>query len=85
MRANDAPALHGLSPADLAERSSTERPDAVERPASELKAVSLKKRYKSRVVVKDVSLDVTSGEVNLNGPLDSLQLALQAEYRVDSA
>jgi lipopolysaccharide export system ATP-binding protein len=36
---------------------------------SELKAVSLKKRYKSRVVVKDVSLDVTSGEViGLLGP-----------------
>src|SRR6188508_182070 len=64
MRANDAPALHVLSPAGLAER-----PDAAERPASELKAVSLKKRYKSRVVVKDVSLDVTSGEViGLLGP-----------------
>jgi len=36
---------------------------------SELRAVSLKKRYKSRVVVKDVSLDVTSGEViGLLGP-----------------
>ena len=36
---------------------------------SELKAVSLKKQYKSRVVVKDVSLDVTSGEViGLLGP-----------------
>ena len=36
---------------------------------SELKAVNLKKRYKSRVVVKDVSLDVTSGEViGLLGP-----------------
>jgi len=36
---------------------------------SELRAVSLKKQYKSRVVVKDVSLDVTSGEViGLLGP-----------------
>ena len=36
---------------------------------SELKAVSLKKRYKSRVVVKDVSLEVGSGEVvGLLGP-----------------
>jgi lipopolysaccharide export system ATP-binding protein len=36
---------------------------------SELRAVNLKKRYKSRVVVKDVSLDVRSGEViGLLGP-----------------
>ena len=36
---------------------------------SELKAVHLKKRYKSRVVVKDVSLEVRSGEViGLLGP-----------------
>jgi lipopolysaccharide export system ATP-binding protein len=36
---------------------------------SELKAEQLKKRYKSRVVVKDVSLDVNSGEViGLLGP-----------------
>jgi lipopolysaccharide export system ATP-binding protein len=36
---------------------------------SELKAVSLKKQYKSRVVVKDVSLEVSSGEViGLLGP-----------------
>jgi lipopolysaccharide export system ATP-binding protein len=36
---------------------------------SVLKASSLKKRYKSRVVVKDVSLDVSSGEVvGLLGP-----------------
>jgi len=36
---------------------------------SALKAVSLKKQYKSRVVVRDVSLDVTSGEViGLLGP-----------------
>ena len=36
---------------------------------SELRAVSLKKQYKSRVVVTDVSLDVTSGEViGLLGP-----------------
>lgn len=34
-----------------------------------LKAVGLKKRYKSRVVVKDVSIDVASGEVvGLLGP-----------------
>jgi lipopolysaccharide export system ATP-binding protein len=36
---------------------------------SELRAVSLKKQYKSRVVVKDVSLDVSNGEViGLLGP-----------------
>jgi lipopolysaccharide export system ATP-binding protein len=36
---------------------------------SELKAEQLKKRYKSRVVVKDVSLEVRSGEViGLLGP-----------------
>jgi lipopolysaccharide export system ATP-binding protein len=36
---------------------------------SELRAVSLKKQYKSRVVVRDVSLDVRSGEViGLLGP-----------------
>jgi len=36
---------------------------------SELRAVNLKKRYKSREVVKDVSLDVRSGEViGLLGP-----------------
>ena len=37
--------------------------------ASELRAQSLKKRYRSRVVVKDVSLEVRSGEViGLLGP-----------------
>jgi lipopolysaccharide export system ATP-binding protein len=37
--------------------------------ASELRAQSLKKRYRSRVVVQDVSLDVRSGEViGLLGP-----------------
>jgi lipopolysaccharide export system ATP-binding protein len=37
--------------------------------ASQLRAESLKKRYRSRVVVKDVSLDVRSGEViGLLGP-----------------
>ncbi len=36
---------------------------------SELRAVSLKKKYKSRVVVRDVSLEVSSGEViGLLGP-----------------
>jgi len=36
---------------------------------SELRAVSLKKQYKSRVVVRDVSLAVSSGEViGLLGP-----------------
>lgn len=36
---------------------------------SELRAVSLKKQYKSRVVVRDVSLEVSSGEViGLLGP-----------------
>ena len=36
---------------------------------SELKAVNLKKRYKSRTVVQDVSLSVSSGEVvGLLGP-----------------
>src|SRR6476661_9841930 len=39
------------------------------RQPSELRAHSLKKRYRSRVVVKDVSLDVRSGEViGLLGP-----------------
>ena len=38
-------------------------------PLSELRAVGLKKRYKARTVVKDVSLDVKSGEVvGLLGP-----------------
>ncbi|MGH8599932.1 MAG: LPS export ABC transporter ATP-binding protein [Burkholderiales bacterium] len=38
-------------------------------PVSELTAQNLKKRYKSRVVVKDVSLEVRSGEViGLLGP-----------------
>ena len=38
-------------------------------PSSELRAVGLKKRYKARTVVKDVSLDVKSGEVvGLLGP-----------------
>ncbi len=36
---------------------------------SELRAVNLKKQYKSRVVVTDVSLEVSSGEViGLLGP-----------------
>jgi lipopolysaccharide export system ATP-binding protein len=43
------------------------RPDS--RKMSELKAVNLKKRYKSRTVVQDVSLSVRSGEVvGLLGP-----------------
>ena len=38
-------------------------------PSSELRAMGLKKRYKARTVVKDVSLDVKSGEVvGLLGP-----------------
>jgi lipopolysaccharide export system ATP-binding protein len=38
-------------------------------PMSQLQAFGLKKRYKSRVVVKDVSIDVSSGEVvGLLGP-----------------
>ncbi len=38
-------------------------------PMSRLQAFGLKKRYKSRVVVKDVSIDVSSGEVvGLLGP-----------------
>ena len=38
-------------------------------PSSELRAMGLKKRYKTRTVVKDVSLDVKSGEVvGLLGP-----------------
>ncbi len=38
-------------------------------PSSELRALGLKKRYKARTVVKDVSLDVKSGEVvGLLGP-----------------
>ena len=43
-------------------------PEALEQ-ASRLRAESLKKRYRSRVVVKDVSLEVRSGEViGLLGP-----------------
>jgi lipopolysaccharide export system ATP-binding protein len=43
-------------------------PDAQPRP-SELRAEGLKKRYRSRIVVKDVSLEVRSGEViGLLGP-----------------
>jgi lipopolysaccharide export system ATP-binding protein len=43
-------------------------PEAVER-TSELRAQNLKKRYRSRVVVKDVSLEVRSSEViGLLGP-----------------
>jgi lipopolysaccharide export system ATP-binding protein len=44
-------------------------PAPSERAPSELKAERLKKRYRSRVVVKDVSLEVRSGEViGLLGP-----------------
>ncbi len=44
-----------------------QRPDS--KKMSELKAVNLKKRYKSRTVVQDVSLSVSSGEVvGLLGP-----------------
>jgi lipopolysaccharide export system ATP-binding protein len=43
--------------------------DAAPPRSSELRAVRLKKRYRSRVVVKDVSLEVRSGEViGLLGP-----------------
>jgi len=42
---------------------------AAEQPRSELRAERLSKRYRSRVVVKDVSLEVRSGEViGLLGP-----------------
>jgi lipopolysaccharide export system ATP-binding protein len=44
-------------------------PEAAAEAGSELRAVRLKKRYRSRVVVKDVSLEVRSGEViGLLGP-----------------
>jgi lipopolysaccharide export system ATP-binding protein len=47
----------------------TVRDDRMPDPVSELTAQNLKKRYKSRVVVKDVSLEVRSGEViGLLGP-----------------
>ena len=64
-RNNQLPADAGLAlplavPADGAQRLPQ---------ASELKAEGLKKRYRSRVVVKDVSLEVRSGEViGLLGP-----------------
>ena len=49
-----------------AARSTADGPgDPLQR--SELRAERLKKRYRSRVVVKDVSLDVRSGE-NLIAP-----------------
>jgi lipopolysaccharide export system ATP-binding protein len=45
------------------------RPVTVAAELNELRATSLKKRYKARTVVKDVSLDVKSGEVvGLLGP-----------------
>lgn len=44
-------------------------PARLDRAASELRAIGLKKKYKARTVVKDVSLDVKSGEVvGLLGP-----------------
>ena len=47
----------------------TELPGDVVEHTSELRAENLKKRFRSRVVVKDVSLDVRSGEViGLLGP-----------------
>jgi Uncharacterized protein conserved in bacteria len=56
-------------------------------PSSELAVFGTVKPLPDRSFVNLLGrrFDVTSGEVNLNGPLDSLQLALQAEYRVDSA
>ena len=49
--------------------ATTAAPAESEAAVSLLKAVGLKKRYKSRIVVKDVSLDVASGEVvGLLGP-----------------
>ena len=45
------------------------QPEAAQQTHSELRAEGLKKRYRSRVVVKDVSLEVRSGEViGLLGP-----------------
>jgi lipopolysaccharide export system ATP-binding protein len=68
MRANDAPDLHRLQ-AEFPPGQARSLEGGPPRSMSELKAVNLKKRYKSRVVVKDVSLDVTSGEViGLLGP-----------------
>src|SRR3954467_13732630 len=55
-----------LEPVDLTQ---PEPQPAIIENASELRASSLKKRYRSRVVVKDVSLEVHSGEViGLLGP-----------------
>ena len=54
----------GSEPAFAPRAATTQAPQA-----SELKAERLKKRYRSRVVVKDVSLEVHSGEViGLLGP-----------------
>src|SRR3954454_7562515 len=62
LRRNNA----ALEPVDL---TPPEPQPAIIENASELRAHSLKKRYRSRVVVKDVSLDVRSGEViGLLGP-----------------
>jgi lipopolysaccharide export system ATP-binding protein len=56
----------------LALESTTSRPQAsvaLERPKSQLRAERLRKRYRARTVVSDVSLDVRSGEVvGLLGP-----------------
>jgi lipopolysaccharide export system ATP-binding protein len=73
MRANDAPRFDPAPASHHAPGSALRRsllsPAVRSVSMSELKAISLKKRYKSRVVVKDVSLDVTSGEViGLLGP-----------------
>jgi lipopolysaccharide export system ATP-binding protein len=57
------------SPAGDAGESGSALPSAPAAPRSELRAERLNKRYRSRVVVKDVSLDVRSGEViGLLGP-----------------
>jgi lipopolysaccharide export system ATP-binding protein len=59
------PVLNNIAPEDLLARGAGPRVRAMSR----LKADSLKKRYKSRVAVKDVSIEVASGEVvGLLGP-----------------
>ena len=55
--------------ADAASHAAPAAPAAAPRASSELRAERLRKRYRSRVVVQDVSLEVRSGEViGLLGP-----------------
>jgi lipopolysaccharide export system ATP-binding protein len=60
------PAESAIGPGGQASSAASSAPSS---PSSRLRAQSLRKRYKSRTVVQDVSLEVTSGEVvGLLGP-----------------